>query len=162
MSDILFKTDDYVFSYRVAGLLRRDGKLLLQKPTNDTGFAIPGGHVAFGETNAETLVREFKEEIGADIVMGDLKLVAENFFSWGDKPCHQICLYYDVALKNEKQIPLEGMFIGDEKIEGRNFQLQFHWLLINQLDKIEVYPTNIVEVLKHYDEGVQHFIYKEE
>ena len=72
MNDILFHRDDYVFSYRVAGILLRDNKILFQKPTNDTGFAIPGGHVEFGETNAQTLEREFKEEIGADIPVGDL------------------------------------------------------------------------------------------
>ena len=51
---------------------------------------IPGGHVELGDTNAQTLVRELKEEIGADITVGDLKWVAEIFFPWGDKPCHQI------------------------------------------------------------------------
>ena len=30
MSDILFKTDDYVFSYRVGGLLIHNGKVLMQ------------------------------------------------------------------------------------------------------------------------------------
>lgn len=35
MSDILFKTDDYVFSYRVAGICIQNGRVLLQKPTND-------------------------------------------------------------------------------------------------------------------------------
>lgn len=39
MSDILFKGDDYVFSYRVAGICIHDGRVLLQKPTNDDGFA---------------------------------------------------------------------------------------------------------------------------
>lgn len=58
--DILFKTDEYVFSYRVAGICIQNGKVLLQKPSNDTAYAFPGGHVAFGETNAQTLVREFQ------------------------------------------------------------------------------------------------------
>lgn len=73
MPDILFKTDNYVFSYRVAGICIHNGKVLLQKPTNDIGYAFPGGHVGFGETNSETLVREFNEEIGADIEVGSLK-----------------------------------------------------------------------------------------
>lgn len=47
MPDILYKTDDYVFSYRVAGILIRQGKVLLQKPKNDDGYSIPGGHVGF-------------------------------------------------------------------------------------------------------------------
>ena len=98
MKDILFKTDDYIFSYRVAGILIHNNKILLQKPTNDAGFAFPGGHVGFGETNAETLVREFKEEIGIDIKVNGLKWVGEIFFPWGNKPCHQICLYYMIEM----------------------------------------------------------------
>ena len=66
--DILFRTEEYVFSYRVAGICIQNKKVLLQKPTNDTAFAFPGGHVTFGETNAQTLIREFQEEIGVDIL----------------------------------------------------------------------------------------------
>ena len=82
--DILFKTEDYVFSYRVAGICIQNGKVLLQKPTNDTAYAFPGGHVEFGETNEQTLIREFQEEIGVDISVGDLKWVGEVFFPWGN------------------------------------------------------------------------------
>ena len=161
MSDILFHRHEYVFSYRVAGILLLDNKILLQKPTNDTGYAIPGGHVELGETNAHTLEREFKEEIGADITVGALKWVAEIFFSWGDKPCHQICLYYNVALKDETQIPLDGVFTGDERIEDRNFNIEFHWKSVDSLGQLEVYPTNIPDLMKRYNEGVQHFVYQE-
>lgn len=160
MSDILFKTDDYVFSYRVAGICVRNGKVLLQKPTNDTAYAFPGGHVEFGETNAETLVREYKEEIGADITVRELKWVSELFFPWGDKPCHQICLYYMIDITSP-DIPTDGSFIAKEHLEGRNFDLEFHWVPINELDNIEVYPTNSAELMKKLDEGVQHFVYKE-
>lgn len=73
MKDILFKTDDFVFSYRVAGICIRDGKVLLQKPSDDDGYAFPGGHAALGETNEQTLIREFKEETGADIKVGGLR-----------------------------------------------------------------------------------------
>ena len=33
--DILFKNDDFVFSYRVGGILKHNGKILLQCPKND-------------------------------------------------------------------------------------------------------------------------------
>lgn len=161
MSDILFFREDYVFSYRVAGILLNDNKILLQKPTNDTGFAIPGGHVEFGETNAQTLMREFEEEIGANIVVGDLKWVAEIFFPWGNKPCHQICLYYDVTLTDKEKIPLQGIFMGDEHIEGRNFKIEFHWVPVESLALIELYPTNIADLMMRYNDGVQHFVYRE-
>ncbi|MCL2462594.1 MAG: NUDIX hydrolase [Defluviitaleaceae bacterium] len=159
MGDILFDLDGYTFSYRVAGILLRDEKILLQKPADDPGFAVPGGHVALGETNEQTLIREFKEEIGADISAGPLKWVAENFFTWRNKPCHQICLYYGVSLKDEAQIPLSGVFTGGEIAEGRDFQIEFHWVPIDSLGEIEVYPANIAELMKRYNEGVQHFVY---
>lgn len=136
--------------------------MLLQKPTKDTGFAFPGGHVAFGETNEETLKREFKEEIGVDITVGELKWVGEIFFPWGDKPCHQICLYYAVSLNDETQIPQSGMFIGSEQLEGRDFKIEFHWIPLDDIENIEVYPTNTGELLKKFDCGVQHFVYREE
>ena len=115
MTDILFRTDSYVFSYRVAGVCIQNGKVLLQKPADDDGFAFPGGHVAFGETNAETLTREFKEEIGADIAVGGLKWVGEVFFDWGGKPCHQICLYYAIDIRDDRT-PADGVFTAQERL----------------------------------------------
>ena len=158
--DILFRTDEYVFSYRVAGICVQNGKVLLQKPDNDTAFAFPGGHVTFGETNAQTLIREFKEEIGVDISVGDLKWVGEIFFPWGNKPCHQICLYYNVDITSYN-IPFEGMFIGSEQLEGRNFNLEFYWVPFEDLENIEVYPINAAQLISKLDDGVQHFIYRE-
>lgn len=161
MPDILFKTDDYIFSYRVAGICIQNGRVLMQKPTNDTGFAFLGGHVALGETNEETLKREFKEEIGADITVGNLKWVGEIFFPWGDKPCHQICLYYSVSLDDQSQIPQGGVFIGDEQLEGRDLRIEFHWVSLDEIENIEVYPTNTNELIKKLDDGVQHFVHRE-
>lgn len=160
MSDILFKTNDYVFSYRIAGICIQNGKVLLQKPSNDNGYAFPGGHSAFGETNETTLIREFKEEIGADITVGDLKWVAEIFFPWGDKPCHQICLYYMVDITSP-EIPRDGSFTAQEHLEGRDFTIDFHWVPLDEIKNIELYPENAAELLGKLEEGVQHFVYKE-
>lgn len=53
-NDIIFKTEEYVFSYRVAGLLLHNGKVLLQRSTDDTSYAIPGD------------LRRFKVDRGGD------------------------------------------------------------------------------------------------
>lgn len=158
--DVLFRTDEYVFSYRAAGICIQNGKILLQKPSNDTAFAFPGGHVTLGETNVQTLAREFKEEIGADISVGDLKWVGELFFPWGKKTCHQICLYYNIEIISDN-IPTDGMFLGTEQIEGRNFNLEYHWIPLQKVKEIELYPTNAAELIKNMEYGVQHFIYRE-
>ncbi|HOJ12675.1 MAG TPA: NUDIX domain-containing protein, partial [Clostridiales bacterium] len=115
-----------------------------------------------GETNEETLIREFKEEIGADIRVNEIKWVAQIFFPWGDKPCHQICLYYIIELADETQIPLDGKFTAEEHLEGRNFDIEFHWIPLEYLKCIAVYPTNAKELLSCLDDGVKHFVYRED
>ena len=155
--DILFHTDEYVFSYRVAGICIQNGKVLLQRPTNDTAFSFPGGHVTLGETNAETLAREFREEIGVRISVGDLKWVGEIFFPWGDQPCHQICLYYMVELKSD-HIPTDGMFLGTEEMEGKNFNLEFHWVPLTELKNRKVYPEIAADLIPKISGGIQHFV----
>ena len=60
-----------------------------------------------------------------------------------------------------EHIPLDGMFLGKEQIEGRHFDLEFHWISLTELKNIEVYPTNVIELVDKLDEGVQHFVYHE-
>ena len=140
MQDIIFKTEDYVFSYRVAGILIHNERILLQKPINDDGYSFPGGHVAFGETSDVTLQREFKEEIGADIKIDRLVMIGENFFPWGDKPCQQICLYYLISLCDKTQIPLDGTFRAYDELCNQRVDLDFCWIPLSQLNGIKLYP----------------------
>ena len=161
MADILFKTDDYVFSYRVGGLLVHKGKVLMQKLVGEDGYAFIGGHVAFGETTAETIVREFKEEIGADINVERLFMVNENFFPWGNRPCQQINLYYIVSLKDENQIPLDRNFkaldeLGDERIE-----LDMCWIPIEDIPSKNIYPTQAKDYIVNIPDEIVYFVYKE-
>lgn len=154
MGDILFKTEDWVFSYRVAGICIHNGCVLLQTTKDDNFYAFPGGHVALGETNADTLIREFREEIGAEVRIRELKWVAENFFPWGSKPCHQLCNYFLVELA-EENTPKNGIF------QGRENHLEFHWVPIEKVGQLEIYPTNARELLGKLEEGVQYFVYRE-
>lgn len=156
--DILFKTDEYVFSYRVAGLLVRDGKILLQRDKLGD-HAVPGGHVSFMETTEETLKREFLEEIRAVIGVDRLVAVQENFFMWGSKPCHQVHFYYQIHLE-EENIPLEGEFPVCDELGGQRIDLDFVWVPVENLSEISVYPREICQLLENRD-GVMHFVTSE-
>ena len=156
--DILFKTDAHVFSYRVAGLLVRDGKILLQRDKLGD-HAVPGGHVSFMETTAETLKREFMEEIHAQIGVDQLVAVQENFFMWGSKPCHQVHFYYRVHLEGD-HIPPEGAFPGFDELGGQRIDLDFVWVPLEKLPQISVYPREILQLLEAH-EGVRHFVSNE-
>ena len=161
MSDILFKTDDYVFSYRVGGVLIHNNKVLLQKVPDDDGYAFIGGHVAFGETTAEALVREYKEEIGADIKLERLFMVSENFFPWGNRMCHQIHLYYLVSLLDEKQIPLDDIFKAVDELGNERIDLDMCWVSLKDIPSITIYPTEAKKYIINIPNDIVHFVYKE-
>ena len=156
--DILFKTNEHVFSYRVAGLLVREGKILLQRDIWKN-HAVPGGHVSFMETTEETLKREFLEEINAVIGVDRLVAVQENFFMWGEKPCHQLHFYYQIHLE-EENIQLEGEFPVCDELGDLRVDLDFVWIPLEELDKISVYPREIRKLLEKR-EGVLHFVSSE-
>ena len=131
--DILFKNDHFVFSYRVGGILIRNGKILLQRPKNDD-YSIIGGHVAAMETSIETLKREFEEELHTKIEVDNLLAIGEIYFPWGKRPCHQICLYYNVHLVND-DIPLDGVFHGYDELDNERIDLDFCWVRLEELKK---------------------------
>lgn len=155
--DILFKKEDFVFSYRVGGILIRNGKILLQRPKNDD-YAIIGGHVAAMETSMETLKREFEEELHAKIESDNLLAIGEIYFPWGKKPCHQICLYYRVHLA-EDSIPLDGVFHGYDELDNERMDLDFCWVSLEELKNgIKVYPQELIPYILKPEKEIVHFI----
>ena len=161
MADILFKTDDYIFSYRVGGVLIHNDKILLQRVPGDEGYAFVGGHVAFGETTDETLVREFKEEIRADVKVERLLMIGENFFPWGNRPCQQINLFYLVSLIDETEIPLEGIFRAVDELGNERIDLDMCWISLKDIPNITVYPTEAKEHILNLPDSIVHFVHRE-
>jgi 8-oxo-dGTP pyrophosphatase MutT (NUDIX family) len=52
----------------VVGKSFRNNKILVQRDRDGLEYALPGGHVKIGECSIDSLIREYKEETGADIV----------------------------------------------------------------------------------------------
>lgn len=154
--DFLFKTDEFVFSYRVAGVLIKNGKILLQRDLNGA-HAIVGGHVSFGETTEETLKREFVEEINAKIGVDRLLAVQENFFMWGDKPCQQVQFYYFAHLEDES-FPLEGVIHGFDELGGERIDLDYLWVPLEELDQLTIYPRELIPHFKNPPQNIIHFV----
>lgn len=155
--DILYKEQSFVFSYRAGGILIHNGKILLQKPIHED-FSIIGGHVARMETTAETLKREFSEELHANVEIGELMAVGEIFFPWGSRPCHQIALYYRVSLPEYASIPLEGSFCGYDDLDNRRVNLEFCWIPLEELSQRTVYPRELIPHILSGGREVMHFV----
>jgi ADP-ribose pyrophosphatase YjhB (NUDIX family) len=153
-SDISFVSLDKGFSYRVSGFLIRSGKILLQMHNGE--YAVPGGQVEWGETHAEALKREYLEEIGADVNVEKLIRVEENFYSHNGVKWQQICCGYLISLNGEINIPLDGSWLGKEG------HITFHWIPIERLREIAVYPTDIPDMVLNIGNGVQHTVYRQQ
>lgn len=155
--DVLYKEQDFVFSYRVGGILIHNGRILLQKPLNEE-YSIIGGHVGRMETTGETLKREFSEELHAQVEIGELMAVGEIFFPWGSRSCHQIALYYRVFLEEPATVPLEGTFYGYDDLDNQRVNLEFCWVPLDELSRITVHPRELIPHILSGSREVTHFI----
>ena len=79
------------------GVCVRDGKLLVCRAKGAKSCYLPGGHIEFGETGRQALVREMKEETGLAATTGDFLGVVENAFEQHGKPHAEINLVYAMA-----------------------------------------------------------------
>ncbi|MBR6793877.1 MAG: NUDIX domain-containing protein [Clostridia bacterium] len=152
--DLLFQREDWMFSYRVGGLLYRDGKLLMQRTMGENSYSIPGGHVSFGEFSRETLARELIEETGAAIKVGRLAAVVELFWQWR-KPCHQVNFYYLAELKNKDALPSYNFFAMDE-LGQQQKALEFCWVDLKQLHRVEIQPACLKPYLAQLPDHIIH------
>lgn len=72
---------------RAAGVLVENGSVLIECQRFDNeghcNWSFPGGKLEAGETLSSCLVREFREETGVEIAVGDLLYVCDRFRSHG-------------------------------------------------------------------------------
>ncbi len=124
---------------RVAGILIENDRILLIEhlKKNKRYWLVPGGGVDWGESTAEALIREYKEETNLDIDVDKFLFLSETIAP--DKQKHVINLYFQVrVLKNS----IEEMRIGNEK----NL-MDLRFITKEEIEEIKLYP-NIKEQLK--------------
>ena len=170
--DILFDHGNARFSYRISALIVQGGRVLLQCPVGTQDYAFIGGHVAFGETAKETLIREIREELHTDAVIGNLMAVGEVYIDWGTLPdgslrhSHQIGLYF-LATVDESQLPDADRFCGYDEAGNERCNLEYIWFPLEEVrEKIAskamiVYPPEAMAHLLSGSKDVLHFTYSE-
>lgn len=128
------------------GVIRRGGALLVfegHDGVKDETFYRPlGGGIEFGETGAEALRREFREELDADVEVGARIEVLENVFVSEGRTGHEIVFLYDAAFADRAFYAREEFKILDDDSTAR-------WVDVADFrdgSKI-LYPTGLTELL---------------
>jgi len=126
---------------RVCGFMLLNNELLLVKHLHigpkGVLWAPPGGGMDFGENAVTTLKREFMEETGLDIEVGDLAVVNEYL----DLPLHAIELFFNVVqtggkltqghdpeISGEDQIIREVRYVSFEELQTMDQDTLHHVL----------------------------------
>ena len=112
----------------VAAIIKRDGKIFAtQRGYGDfkDGWEFPGGKVEPGETPEEALAREIKEELSADITVGDHLITVET--DYPDFHLSMACYWAELR-------------------EGSEMTLLEHeaakWLSLDELDTVDWLPAD--------------------
>lgn len=127
----------------------RDGGRILVAEGRDsrkrqTFYRPLGGAIEFGERGEESVRREFREEIGADLLEVRALGVLENIFTYEGRRGHEIVLVYDGRLANTA-------LYQKEVIIGNEFGMPFK-AVWKRLDEFEpggliLYPEGLLELL---------------
>lgn len=155
--DWLFESESYVCNFRSVGVLIRNKKVLVQKDKDGSEYALPGGHVKIGESSIDSLVREYKEETGADIICERLIWVEECFWEWKNKETSTIAFYYLINLRNNADIPDNGYFVSQKD----NCNVELGWVSFDKLKALTIYPSFLKEKIHDIGNSIEHFITKE-
>lgn len=136
---------------KALGLVWRDGRLLAGEIYSDDGSVKGvrplGGGVEFGETWQDTLTREFKEELGADIEVLGKPTILENIYMHHGVLGHDVVFPADVRLLSSVQ-EKDGVI---EFVEGRAL-----WFDLRDLDcgGLELYPSGLKPLLLSRTEAI--------
>lgn len=113
------------------GVCIRDGKVLLCRAKGGATSYLPGGHIEFGETGRQALVREMLEETGIHATTGRFMGVVENSFMQHGKPHSEINLVYAMELSG---------VVGTNPVKSEESWIEFEWQDLAMLNEANLLP----------------------
>lgn len=123
------------------GVAIHDGKILLCKAKGGNSTYLPGGHIEFGETGREALIREMVEETGLVVKTGRFMGVMENSFLQHGKPHAEINLVYELLIE-EKDI--------EKAAKAKEDWIEFQWQPMENLKEANPLPKEVLKLAEKW------------
>ena len=134
------------------GIFRRDDRILVCEgydPIKQQTFYRPlGGGIEFGEQAAETVVRELREEIGAEMINPRYLGTLENLFTYNGKPGHEIVLVFAGELTDPSLYERETWIGHDGLPGGEEFKVVWKPLADFAAGQAPLYPDGLLPLLE--------------
>ena len=131
---------------RAAGILIEDGRLLLVKQyvTETRGWSLPGGKLEFGETIAQCLIREIKEETGLDISVKEMLYVTDRFH----REAHIVHMNFLVERHGNKPGEFEWTHQDPHPSKSSKALREIRMVPLNELGQLG-FPPKFCQLIKH-------------
>lgn len=113
-------------------ILNERGELLMIRRTDNDLYALPGGNLELGETLAQALVREVREETGIDVEVTELLGAYSN-------PRHVIA-YDDGEVRQEFSLCFRATPIGGE-LRTSSESKEVLWVARDRLAGLNIHPS---------------------
>ena len=138
-------------------VFRRDGKIFVARGYDshlDQSFYRPiGGRIEFGERGHETVIREVKEELDAEVTNVRYLGLLENIFTYQGAAGHEIALIYDGRFTDPKYNQCDARISGKDSGE---ILYEARWMSpasFRDNSAPPLYPNGLLDLLDSIDTG---------
>lgn len=157
-NDIFLDAGQGMFNYRAGAIIIRNNSVLMVRGESSPYYYSVGGHVKFGETAAEAVIREVYEETGVHAEIDRLGFVHENFFrtSGLNKGAvyHELALFYYIKPSADfDDIPVK--FSDGDRVQ------RLKWIDLDDIKNVYLYPEFFKTELKHPSREVKTIVVNE-
>jgi 8-oxo-dGTP diphosphatase len=130
------------FHHLARASIVKENKVLVAHAIGNKNTFLPGGHIEFGESAKDALIRELEEELGVSCVVRDfLGLVEHKWLNKGILNC-EINQVFKIQ-SNELQISANP--------KSMESHIEFFWRGADELEDLQPYPLR--KAIKNYLNG---------